>query len=179
MGVIKKDNKFVSYLIILLALFILILVTLNQYKVLQENLDNNYNIKTKIDEKTEIINKNDEIRSKIKEDISYTEKYLVDIKENEIIDYIYSYIEKSDSPDSRINIKSIDITEWKKNELWFLESNIKLSLQVSNEKTLKRLLDFFTSKDSKYNFFITNFNYPNDWREWSFNVEIPLKIFYK
>ncbi|MBT3727138.1 hypothetical protein HOG21_05700 [bacterium] len=39
MSINTKNNKFVSYLILLLSLFILILVTKDQITVMQENLD--------------------------------------------------------------------------------------------------------------------------------------------
>gem|GEM_PF-4470947 len=43
-----------------------------------------------------------------------------------------------------------------------------------------KILDFFIDKDSKYKFFIESFNYPKtDGESGSYNVTIPLKIFYK
>lgn len=179
MWIIKKENKFVSYLIILISLFILFIVTLDQYKIVQENLDNNSNLQAESDQKMDQVKKNDEIRSKIKKDENLTNKYLISIKEDELIDYIYTYVYNTDSSENSIKIKGISISESKKNELWFLETDIVLSAKVSNEKTMKRLLDFFVSENSKYKFFIDNFTYPNDWRTWEYTLDIPLKIFYK
>jgi hypothetical protein len=78
-----------------------------------------------------------------------------------------------------VEIQNISISKWNRNELGFTETNLDLSLIVSDEETMKRILDFFASTSSKYNFIIDNFNYPNDWRTKSFNINIPLKIFYK
>lgn len=178
MWIIKKENKFVSYLIILISLFILFIVALNQYKKIQVNLDNNQSLKLEKEKKSEQVTKNNNIRAKIKNDENITNKYLISIKEDELIDYIYSYVEKN-TIDSVIEIKGISISESKKNELWFLETDISLSVKVSDEKTMKRLLNFFISEDSKYKFFIDTFTYPNDWRTLSYTLDIPLKIFYK
>jgi hypothetical protein len=104
---------------------------------------------------------------------------LVEVKEDEVIDYIYSYVEWINSEKGIINIKSIRFSEGKKNELGFLESDVQLSLVVSDEDMLLRFLDFLVSPKSQYNFFIDNFSYPNDGRTWSFSVNVPLKIFYK
>jgi len=179
MWVIKKDNKFISYLIILISLFILFLITLEQYKQLQHNLDKRNELNSSIKQKREQILKNDKIKEKIQKNSQTTEKFLLEIKEDELIDYIYSYVENTDSEESRIEIKSINISEWKKNELWFNETNINISAVVSNENTMKRFVDFFNSSDSKYNFYIDNFTYPNDGRSGSYKIDIPLKILYK
>lgn len=179
MWVIKKENKFVSYLIILISLFVLFIFTLEQYKQMQINLDNNLQLLSKSNEKYQQIQKNDKIREKIKNNEIETNKYLVTIKEDEIIKYIYWYIEDTNSSENKVEIKSIDISEPKKNDLGFLETDINLSVKVSNDITMKRLLYFFVSESSKYKFFIDNFTYPNDWRMWSYSLEIPLKVFYK
>jgi hypothetical protein len=63
--------------------------------------------------------------------------------------------------------------------MWFLESSINLNVEVSNEKIMKIFLDYLVSQDSKYRFFIDSFHYPFDGREWTFNVQLPLKIFYR
>ncbi len=175
---IKNNNKFVSYLIILFALFILFLVTFKQYEELQVNLDIKNEIEFKKLEKAEIIEKNKIIETKLKNDENITKKFLVNVTEDEIIEYIYNYVEDYNTNSSKIYITEISLTEWVKNDLWFLESNINLSANVSNYETMKRFLDFFVSPNSKYNFFIDNFNFPNDWREWSFNINIPLKIYF-
>jgi len=39
-------------------------------------------------------------------------------------------------------------------------------------------IDFLIKKDSPYTFFINKFSYPYDNREGSFDINIPLKLFY-
>jgi hypothetical protein len=41
------------------------------------------------------------------------------------------------------------------------------------------ILDFFIKEDSEYKFFIDSFYYPGNIQDSSFNITIPLKIFYK
>ena len=106
-------------------------------------------------------------------------KFSNPIKEDEMINYIYSYIENSSFLDSNIVIKDISMSTAKQNELWFQEIDLSISLRVSSEEAMINFLNFILSKDSKYSFFINNFTYPNDDRDWSFNVSIPLKVFYK
>jgi Tfp pilus assembly protein PilO len=111
MSVYNKNNKFVSYLIILVSLFVLVLVTKDQVMFMQENLDlrdmNNVELsekKTKLSElnnlKAELVNTSENIS-----------KYNVSIKEDEIIDYIYSYIEETNNKDGIATVKSISISD--------------------------------------------------------------------
>ena len=179
MWIIKSNNKFVSYLIILFSLFVLFLVTYNQYEILQENLVVKQDLQIESDDKNKEITKNSEIESKMKNDINITKKYLSSVKEEEIIEYIFDYVENYNTDNSKIYLIDISLSEWSKNDLWFNQSNINLSVNVSNFETMKRFLDFFVAPNSKYNFIIDSFNFPNDWREWSFNLNIPLKIYYK
>lgn len=179
MNSLKNNNKFVSYLIILLSLFILFLFTFKQYEQVQINLDKKDNLELEKQEKLKIIENNKAIESKLKNDENITKKYLADVSENAIVSYIFDYVESYNTDTSKIQITDITLTKWTKNDLWFLESDINVSANVSNFETMKRFLDFFVAPNSKYNFLIDNFTFPNDWREWSFNVSIPLKIYYK
>jgi hypothetical protein len=58
-----------------------------------------------------------QIKADIKSDSGEYSKYMVEIKEDELIDYIYTYVESTNSEDGIINIKNINISEPKKNEL--------------------------------------------------------------
>jgi hypothetical protein len=178
MWYLKNNNKFVSYLIILFSFFILFLVTFNQYNLLQVNLDTNYTLEAEKQEKLEEIEANKDIEQKLKNQENITKKYLVEFSENELVEYIFNYVENYNTDTSKIYITDVTLSEWVKNDLWFLESNVNISANVSNYSTMLRFLDFFASPNSKYNFFIDSFVFPNDWREWSFNVNVPLKIYY-
>ena len=179
MWTIKKDNTFISYLIILASLFILVLFTRGEYEKLQSNLDIRDSHLATVSEKKEELNRLNQIKANIKSDDTEYKKYLASIKEDELIDYLYTFIESLNSEKGIVNIKNINISEPKKNELGFTQTDIAIQIIVSNESTMNRFLDFLTSPSSQYNFFLDSFSYPNDGRKWAFSVNIALKIFYK
>lgn len=179
MSVYKKNNKFISYIIILVALFILVLITKGQFEVLQEKLDVKETQTISLAEKRakldELNNKKVEL-SKSSEDI---DKYTMEIKEDEIIDYIYSYVENINDKDGITIIKSISISDPEDTEMWFRETNITLNLSVPNEEKIKKILDFLTSSESKYKFFVSSFSFPYGKVEWGYNISVPLKVLNK
>lgn len=166
-------------MIILASLFVLVLFTNGQYEKLQANLDIRESHLSTLESKKEELNRLNKIKAGIKSDSTEYTKYLTDIKEDKLIDYIYTYIESLNSEAGIINIKNINISEPKKNELGFTQTDVAIQIIVSNELTMNKFLDFLTSPSSQYNFFLDSFSYPNDGRKGAFSVNIPLKIFYK
>lgn len=181
MTITNKNNKLYWYIIILLTLFILVLFTRNQISSIQVNLDEKQNLEIDLENKRQELQALNDIKVKVEAEWNNIEKYLNKIKEDEIIDYIYSKIEEDNLKytDGVSTIRNLTITEWEINEIWFYESNISLSLRVPNEDRLFKILDFFVKKDSKYQFFIDSFSYPKVTSDSSYNVTIPLKVFYK
>lgn len=179
MSVYSTKNKFVSYLIILFALFILILSTKDQISELQENNDLKETNTINLDNKKSKLNELNELKNKISTSGEDTSKYNIEIKEDEIIDYIYSHIEDTNGKNWIIVVKNISITTPVDTETWFKETNINLNLRVSSEGKMKSMLDFLTSDKSKYNFFISSFSFPYWNIDKSFNIAIPLKILHK
>ena len=179
MSLHKKNNKFVSYLIILLALFVLIISTKDKVMVLQENLDLRETYNLEFESKKDKLQWLNDLKNELANSSENIDKYTVEIKEDEIIDYIYSYIEKTNTKDGLTIVKSLSISNPIDTEIWFKETTINLNLRVPNENRLKHILDFLTSSKSKYNFFITSFSYSYWNTEWSFNISIPLKVLYK
>lgn len=110
------------------------------------------------------------------------EKYTKEIKEDEILDFIYSEIEAINKKIWwKVRIDSLSLTSAQKNELQFLESNINLVVTVPTEKKLKDILTFLTTTD-EYKFFITRLTYEvgvSETGATDFQVTIPLKVFYK
>ena len=179
MSTYGKNNKFVSYLIVLIALFIVILVTKNQITTLQENNDLKETYNMSLSDKKSKLNDLNQLKNKLSSTSQNTDKYNIDINEDEIIDYLYSHIEDTNGSNWIIIVKSISITEPTDTEIWFKETNINLNLRVSNEEKLVNMLDFLTSEDSKYNFFISSFTFPYWNIDKSFNVSIPLRVLHK
>lgn len=174
------NNKLISYLLLLTSVFILFFITTSQYNKLQENLDTKDLMSSELLEKEEELTKLNKLRTLVKSEEAKKdmEKYKIDFKEDEIIKYIYDYAFSTNLKDTKMAIKNISFSEGVKNELGFLESNINISVRVLNEKAMSSFLDFLLSKDSKYVFFLDSFNYPYDSREGSFDISVPLKMFY-
>jgi len=93
MSVYSTKNRFVSYLIILVSLFIIILVTKGQITQLQENNDLKETYNITLDSKKSRLNDLNKLKNNISSSELDTSKYNIEIKEDEIIDYIFSYIE--------------------------------------------------------------------------------------
>ncbi len=179
MSFYSKNNKFFSYLLILISLFIVILVTKTEVMDMQEKLDQveTYNIQLS-DTKNKLAELNN-LKNELKKSDTNISKYVTEIKEDEIIDYIYSFVEETNDQYGITIIKSISISDSTDTEIWFKETLINLNLVVPNEEKLKTILDFFTSSKSKYNFFISSFSFPYSKTEQDFSVSIPLKVLHK
>ncbi|MDD3144872.1 MAG: hypothetical protein PHV23_02055 [Candidatus Gracilibacteria bacterium] len=108
-------------------------------------------------------------------------EYISTFSEDELIDYIYSKIEEDNLKytDGVSTIRSLSMSEGKLNEIGFMESTITLNLRIPTEDRMFKILDFFIKDGSKYKFFIDSFTYPKLDSESSYNITIPLKIFYK
>ncbi len=179
---IKKNSKIYWYIMILLSIFILLLVTRTQVTETQVKLDDimiNENLESDARDKLSRLNN---IEKKLNsENELWIEPYMNEVSEDKIIDYIYSKVEEDNSKyeDWLSVIRNISISKWDINEVWFTEATVNINMRVPNEERMLQMLDFFTNKDSKYKFFLTSFNYPNISNWSSFNITIPLKIFYK
>lgn len=179
MWVEKKDSHFLSYVILLVSLFILILFTRGQYTKLQSNLDTrDTHLATLQEKRDELVRLND-IKAIVTQEQWNYEKYMIEIDESEIIESLYSYVESLNSQEGIINMKNINFSQPKKNEFGFTQTDILIQAVVSNETTLIRFLDFLVDEKSDYPFFLDSFSYSNDGRKWPLSVTIPLKIFYK
>ncbi|NDK08723.1 hypothetical protein EOM39_05795 [Candidatus Gracilibacteria bacterium] len=176
---INNQNKLLFYFLILVSLFILFTFTKGSYFSILNNLDaleikeNEYTKKVQILQEIEKISKNISNETDIK-------KYVNEVKEDELIDYFYNYVATSRSGSGFTVIDSINFDKGSKNEYGFNEGRINLVITVSDEQEMFRMIDFITSAESKYKFFIDNFSFPNDMSiVGSLQVNIPIKMFYK
>jgi len=170
------NQKTISYLLIIVSIFLLFFVITNQYAKMQEKLDTKSSLDRKITvTKTELQNLNN-LKESLKWNRKEINKYTINFSEDAMIKYIYDY--SNNESNLKIAIKNINFWEWVKNELWFLESDINLSIRVENEQSMIDFINFLLKTDSPYTFFINKFNYPFDNRTGSFDINIPLKLFY-
>jgi hypothetical protein len=91
----KENNKFISYFIMLITFFILILVTKGIIVNIQENNDLKDSYKIELDSKTEQLEKINKKKIMLNKSSENIDKYNIVVKEDEIIDYLYSYIEET------------------------------------------------------------------------------------
>lgn len=176
---LSKNNKFISYLIVLMSLFVIVLFTKDIIFSIQENLDLKENYTLQLESKKVKLTSLNNLKNQLNNSSEDIDKYLVNITEDELIDYVYWYIEESNWKEWIIKVKSISITDEQDTEYGFKETTFNLNLVMPNEERLIDILDFLTSSNSKYNFFINSFNYPYGDIKEDFTVTIPLKILHK
>lgn len=181
MTIPSKNNKLYWYIIVLISLFILVLFTRNQISSIQINLDEKEQKEIELQTKRDELQKLNDIKIKVESKENTVDKYINKLNEDEILSYIYSKVEEDNLKytDWTSSIRSLSISEWKINEIWFYESLVTLDIRVPSEDRMHKLLDFFVKDDSKYKFFIESFSYPKITADSSYNITIPLKIFYK
>lgn len=190
MSVELKNNQFLSYVIVLLSLFILVLFTKDQVMLMQSNLDVKEQKNQELNQVREKQENLQKIALEVSQKDSVTKRYLKSemnweneeflYSEDALIDYFYSYADEvSSSASWTLAINSINISNETQNELWFFEVSINVNAQVSSEAIMRAFLDHLISNDAKYKFFIESYYYPFDDRVGSFNMQLPLKVFYR
>lgn len=179
MSIHNNNKKFISYLLILISLFIIVLFIKDEIFMIFENNDKKSHLINKLEIKREEQNKLRDLELSLKNSLDTKkniEKYQAEIKEDELIDYIYSSIESTDLENRKTFIKGILISDSKDTDLGFKETKIDIRLQISSEEKLKKILNIFISDNSKYKFVIDNFSFPY----WNIDndtfIQIPLKI---
>lgn len=177
----NKNNKIYSYIIVLIWLFILVLFTKSAFDKIQISADEKRIEEAKLQTARDKVQKLNEIEVKLNEEADTISKYMENFSEDEMIDYIYNEIEKKNMGWEKwiVVVRSLSIKEAVVNELWFSEVNLTLNLRVPTIERMRDTLDFFTSEDSKYKFFIDSFSLPSTIAESWFNITIPLKVFFK
>lgn len=187
----KNNKKIINYTLIILSLFMIVLFTKD---LILDTQWNTIKIQEKKSEEAEKRQEVKKLKALKKQTDLQLEKYTKQVQENELVEYLYSTIEKlntSKSAAGSVFVKSLKISKGTKNEIWFLESSIDLTVQIWSEIKMKQLLDTLLSETSDYKFFIPSFSYEKPdsnvpdavaawrWETESFEVNIPLKIFYK
>lgn len=180
----STNNKFFSYVILLVAFFILVFITRGFFYTLQENLDerdtNVRNLEKIKSEHMELEKLKVKFESNQDELLKNVSKYTVDFNSDNLFNYIYTYVDTVNSSNKgSIIMKWLTFNEGTLWDLWMHEGTLSLSAKFSSQKTLLNFLDYLVSADSQYTFFIDNFSYGNFGKQWSFQATIPLKMFYK
>lgn len=174
----KSKYSVLTYLFLLLTIFVLFIFTKNVYYKIKENSSMVSTFKETLAQKQKEYDDLSKIKIDIdswKSGIEWLEKFLINFSEDELTKYFYDY---ANTNNSKLRINSIWLTEWKLNEYGFKEGNIDLSVTFATEQDMIDMLNFLLNSD-KYNFYIHNFEYPFGKIQWNFTVSIPLKVLYK
>ena len=184
-------NKLLSYLIILVSIFIIIIFTKWVYYDLQENTDLLETKQQELDQKDKDLSSLNNLNIQFSKDendelLKKVNKYLIEFNDDELVDYIYGSIKWLNIfDDTKIIVRWLSLNKWIKNEIWFTEATINLSINVSSYKALERFINFINDEDNKYNLFLNTISlsysskHSGDSEDKSFDISLPIKLIYK
>lgn len=174
----KAKYSLYTYLFLFLSIFSVFVFTKDFYYEFVDNKSQLEVLKQSIDTKNQEYTQLSKIKSQIEsgtvKDLDFN-KFLTKFREDEIIDYLYSY---ANNHISWVKIENVSLTEWKLNEIWFNESKINLVAVFSTEQDMVDMINFLL-KSEKYALYIHEFSYPYGQTQNQFRVTIPLKVLYK
>ena len=197
MSILKKENRLLSIVLVLISFFIIIFFIKDMFYTMQENktiLNENNKI---LEEKQEELKKLNQAKKRLestknidKNSLKLTDsqkesleilKISKTFKEDEILLYLKNYAENfnKQADEELIVIKSLNFSKPQESELGFLETKINISAKVANNDVMKTFLKFLTGEKSKYKFFITEFSFQNEGNRGAMNISIPLRLLHK
>lgn len=104
-----NNNLFISHLIIIVAIFILAIFTRGYYYDLQEQSDIKSSVENDLTALKDDIKRLEDIKAQIETNsIEDLDKYLSDFREDDLVDYFYSY---GDREDTGIEIESVTLNK--------------------------------------------------------------------
>jgi len=189
----NNNSKFFSYLIILIALFFIVFVTKAFFETTQQRWDTKAQLESDLQSAKEDLsdlnalnlkftNNEDELSKEIS-------KFTIDFDKDDIFSYVHSYVNSVNSGDTTtsdkkregdtIIIKGINISDGQLGDLGMNEATVSVSARFSSVKTFQKFLNYMTDKSAKYTFYIDTLSYPDFGKTGSFQVTVPLKMYYK
>lgn len=178
------NSKITTLVLILITFFVLIFFTRPLYYTFQENKDLQAQLQSQQAEKKQELGELQKIQSEVKsgsgEINAEVSKYSQAFTEDAVIDYIYTYVWDTGG---LINIREINMDEWDVNEYGFNEGKVQVSLRVNDQNALLDFVEAMTNPTYEegqqvFTFFIDNFSFPSGITG-SFNITVPMKIFYR
>jgi len=177
------QNNFLSYVIILAAFFVLLFFTKGFFNDLQIQQDTYETSTSELEDAEWELTRLNELKAQLSEDESEIMKeiqwFTWEYSDKAMVDYIYSYAQQVNLWDERIIIRKLNLSGESQSDLWFSKAQVDISAVISSEETLFAFLNYLTSSESSYRFYITNFSY-DLWEETpTINIDIPLTLYYK
>ena len=174
----RKNSKVISYMLIILSFLFLIIVTKSMNYDIQIASDSLSQAKIDLTKKQKDLSDMNKIKSNLANDAITSQtlsKFESSISEQDLINYFFTYSYKLNS---WVSINNMTMEKWSKNEIWFMQSNLNLSVTFRDEIAMQSFINFLTNESSKYSFILENFSYPYGEKNKDFQVSIPLKILY-
>lgn len=175
----KTKYSLLTYLFLLLTVFLIFTFTRNFYTEIVQNNDQVKILENKLKLQNWEYDEISKIKSQIDawnvKDINFN-KFLVNFSEDELINYFYSY---ASNHINNLKIDSLSLSDWKLNEFWFNEAKVTLTATFNTEQDMIDMINFLL-RSEKYNLYIHEFTYPF-WTNVAgpLKVTIPLKVLYK
>ncbi len=175
----NNQNKLLFYFLIVLSLFIIVFFAKDLYKSVLSNMDIVETKQIEADSQRKVATKLEEVKKNVWKN-QQIKKYDKEVKEDELITYFNDWVHNNKTWSWYTIIDSMSFDQWTINEYGFKEGKINLFVTVSDEEEMIAMLNFIRSEESEYQFFIDNFSFPNDPNnKWAFQVNIPIRMFYK
>lgn len=179
----KANNTFVSYIFILLGLFVLLIFARSAFSELQIQQDARESTKAELEkssQKLESLNAVQKELSASGSDVAseiqgMSEKFV----EADIVSYLHDYAKDVNTGSERIIFQSITFSEPSQSDFGFDKVTVTADVLVSNESTLFSFLDYLVDKEAQYRFYLPSFSYPFNEQSGNLQVSIPLDLYFK
>ena len=179
----QTENNFISYLLLLGALFILIFFTRNIFADMQVAIDERDQNAILITSKEAELDNLNTLNNALSEEgsaaISEIQWFIGDFSSDNILEYLHKYAGQVNSWTERIILRDVSIVGDQVSDLGFKKASIDVSVTISSEDTLFSFLSFLTNPESDYRFYITSFEYPMGDSVSNLQVDIPLTLYYQ
>lgn len=181
----SNNSKFFSYIIILASLFFVVFITKNIFATTQQYLDTKSQFQSKITKAEEELSQLNTLKTQLENNQDPTSKestrFAIEYDSKSIFEYIYAYADavNSGGTGETIIMRWLSVGEWNLSDLGMKEAVVNVSARFSSQKTFLKFLNYITSSEAKYSFFIESLSYPTFGVDGGFQISIPLKIYYK
>ena len=178
----KTKNPFIPYFLILVSFFIILFFTRGVFSNLQISLDAKEQLTLDLAQKQEILTQLNEIQGKLSQsgslELAKIQPFLGNFSDADILEYIYDYAQKVNLTSDRMIIRDLSVVPTGESDIGFQEAKVTVSTIFSSEATMMAFLDYVTATTGKYQFYITEFQYPMNDVTGNIQVTIPLTLYY-
>ena len=178
----KKSQKvFVSYLLIVLWLFIITMMVVPFYQNLLIEVESRSIKNIELQRQEARLQELQDIRNAMQnpdnEIVDMATLFSKEFVEYEVFEYLHNYVRSI--PWNRILIRDITFSWPSGSDIWFQRTQVQLSVIVANEEVLFNFMNYLTSADNDYRFFIPSFNYALGEVDWNFVAQLPLTLYHR